>query len=91
MISIFLKAWKNRLQRGIGTRLKFTDDTSMPNNFRDFKNSLNEYFAKQIIIFHSAHEKEFVVTFRENVLCKNIVIDSSSAIYHCTSEEADQS
>ena len=54
---------QTRLQRGIGTRHEFTDDTPMPNNFRDFlhnsdnTNSLNEYLAKQMITFHPAHEK----------------------------------
>ena len=84
-----------RTQRGVGTRLHFSDDTQFPYTFRsnflhnsENKNELNEYLANKLISFHNNHQI-LIVSYKSGVLCSNINLEPSSKILNCTSEEAD--
>ena len=84
-----------RTQRGVGTRLHFSDDTQFPSTFRsnflhnsENKNELNEYLANKLISFHNNHQI-LIVSYKNGVLCSNIKLEPSSKILNCTSEGAD--
>ena len=85
-----------RLSRGIGSRVIFNANSPIPLKMDDFlmysqnKNDFNEFLAKESIHLH--HGEKLLVTNRDGIITNNPseLLDGSTSIAICQSEEADQ-
>ena len=83
---------KENKRRGIGSKIKFDDNTKFQGDFlknSENKDELYQYLASKFIDLHSSDDEVLVVTYNMLTLSTTLNVKAEDMLY-CTSEETDQ-